>query len=261
MSRRARGRTATAVLLALTATVAATGASTPPVQPPSAPGPRGPVNHPPVVMPSGAPRPTVKAPAAKPAAGWGAHAVVTSIPDSVWASMQGRSWHSGCLARTSLRYITVNYWGFDGRRHRGELIMAARNASATASAFTALYNLGFPIRSMVLPDRFGRNRRGPGADDYRSMAADNTSGFNCRYIDGKESQRAWSPHAFGEALDINPWEDPYVSRIGTLPNSWWLSRNRRGPEVFRARGPAVVALARYGFRWGASYRDFQHFQR
>jgi len=260
MSRRARGRTASTVILALLTVVAATGAAKPPVQPPPVPGVRGPVARPPVVLPAGAPHPTGRAPAAWIAVGAGAHAVITRVPDAVWASMQGRSWHGGCLARTGLRYITVNYWGFDGRRHRGELVMAARVAVATARAFTALYEQHFPIRSMVLPDRFGRNRRGPGADDYRSMAADNTSGFNCRYIDGKERSRAWSPHAFGIALDINPWENPYVSRIGTLPNSWWLPRTRPGPEVFRARGAAVAALARQGFHWGSSYRDFQHFQ-
>lgn len=193
--------------------------------------------------------------------GKGAHAVVSRVPSSVWKRMQGLSWHRGCMARTSLRYITVNYWGFDGRRHRGELVMAASHATATARAFTALYGIGFPIRSMVLPDRFGRNPKGPGANDYASMEADNTSGFNCRYIDGKESSRAWSPHAFGEALDINPWENPYVSRRGTLPNAWWLSRKRRGPEVFRNGSAAVAVLARQGFRWGASYRDMQHFQR
>jgi hypothetical protein len=94
------------------------------------------------------------------------------------------------------------------------------------------------------------------------MAADNTSGFNCRYIDGKESHpRHVAARATGSRIDINPWENPYVSRAGTLPNSWWLPRTRSGPEVFRARGAAVAALAREHFRWGASYRDFQHFQR
>lgn len=258
MSRRARGRTATAVLLALLTTAAATGAARPPA--PNPPGVRGPVAHAPVVLPAGAPRPRVKAPAAMAAVGEGAHPVISRVPDTVWAGMQGRSWHRGCIPRSSLRYITVNYWGFDGRRHRGEIVMAARAATATARAFTALYGLGFPIRSMVLPDRFGRNHHGPGADDYASMAADNTSGFNCRYIDGKERLHAWSPHAFGIAIDIDPWENPYVARGGTLPNTWWLPRTRRGPEVLRARSSAVRALTRAGFRWGASYRDYQHFQ-
>ena len=70
-----------------------------------------------------------------------------------------------------------------------------------------------------------------------------------------------SPHALGIAIDIDTWENPYVARTGTFPDSWWLSRNRPGPEVLRAGGDAVAAMAAEGFSWGASYHDTQHFQR
>ena len=39
------------------------------------------------------------------------------------------------------------------------------------------------------------------------MAADNTSGFNCRFVGGTSR---WSMHAYGEAIDVNPVENPYV---------------------------------------------------
>ena len=216
---------------------------------------------PPVELPGDAPLPTVQAPAAPAPVGSGAHPVVSSVPDAVWSRMQGNTWHDGCLARSSLRYITVNYWGFDGLRHRGELVMAASAADSAASALERLYSLGFPIRSMVTEDAFGPNPRGPGADDYASMAADNTSGFNCRYVVGLEAQHVVSPHALGIAIDINPWENPYVARTGTFPDSWWVSRSRPGSEVLRSGSSAVAALAAEGFAWGASFKDTQHFQR
>ena len=53
-----------------------------------------------------------------------------------------------------------------------------------------------------------------GSDDDRSMAADNTSAFNCRLVEGSTS---WSAHAYGLAIDINPLENPYLRSGQVLP--------------------------------------------
>ena len=37
-----------------------------------------------------------------------------------------------------------------------------------------------------------------GPDDHRSMNADNTSAFNCRFVAGTSR---WSMHAYGTAID------------------------------------------------------------
>ena len=104
--------------------------------------------------------------------------------------MQGLTWRPGApVGRADLRYLQINYWGFDGYRSRGEMVLNGATVTAAADAFTELYHRRFPIRQMVLPDRFGPMPRGShlGADDYASMAADNTSGFNYRYVDGTET--------------------------------------------------------------------------
>jgi hypothetical protein len=151
--------------------------------------------------------------------------------------MQGRSWHAGCPARSSLRLLQVNHWGFDGYRYRGRLIVRSDVADAFAAAFRELYDRRYPIRQIVLPDAFGRQWNGVGANDLGSMAADNTSAFNCRYVDGKERQRALSPHAGGRALDLNPWENPYRSVVGPLPNAWYLAHRPAGhPPLLVAGG-------------------------
>jgi len=220
----------------------------------------------PVVPPAGAPAPTVDrgvdgrglpGPAA---VGLGANATVEAIPDAVWARMQHASWRPGApVGRVDLRHLRVNHWGFDGYRHRGELVVNATTAPAAAAAFTDLFHLGFPIRRMVLPDAFGPGRV-LGADDYASMAADNTSGFNYRYVDGKEARRVLSPHAYGNAIDINTWENPYEAPTGVFPDRFYLHRFARARGLFLAGSAATRALTRHGFVWGASYGDFQHFQ-
>ena len=75
--------------------------------------------------------------------------------------------------------------------------------------FRELYDAGWPIRRMRLVDDYG-------GDDERSMAADNTSGFNCRRVAGSSS---WSAHAYGAAVDINPLENPYVTGGSVSPSA------------------------------------------
>jgi hypothetical protein len=210
-------------------------------------------------------KPKVRYPQDPAPVGPGANARVSRIPDAVWRSMAGRSWAPGCpVGRSSLRHVSVNYWGFDGYRHRGEIVVHRRIAPATADIFTDLYNQRFRIRSMRLADVYGRNPKGPGANDYAIMAADNTSGFNCRYVVGKERRRVWSPHAYGIAIDINTWENPYAAPTGVFPNRYYLNNRRSYAGVLTsARSSAVRAFTRRGFVWGGRWAapDYHHFQR
>jgi len=177
--------------------------------------------------------------------------------------MQGKSWTPGCVPRQRLRYLTVNYWGFDGYRYRGELVVAAAVATDAAAILGDLYAQRYPIRQMVLPDAFGANPKGIGADDYAQMAADNTSAFNCRYVVGREAQHVLSLHALGRAIDVNTWENPYVAPTGRYPDTWYLDhRDAASPAVLVAGDPAVRAFTRRGWTWGGTWteKDWQHFQ-
>jgi hypothetical protein len=207
----------------------------------------------------------VRFPGAPAAVGTGANATVSRIPDSVWNRMVGYSWTAGCpVGRTSLRLVQVNYWGFDGIRHRGSVVVASAISSRTAAAFTALYALHFRIRVMrPMDSTWGHNPKGPGADDYAAMRADNTSAFNCRYVGGEESRKVWSNHAYGRAIDINDFENPYVASNGTVyPSSYFLHR-RTGPGTFSSSSDSAVrAFTRQGFSWGGLWSDpdFQHME-
>jgi hypothetical protein len=212
----------------------------------------------PVQLPSAAPKPRINLPDQPHAVGAGPNAHISPVPARVWNQMTGRTWHQGCpVGRSSLRYLRINYWDYRGYRRRGELVAHASAIGKMAGALAEMYRKKLPIRAMYRVDRFGWSSRVHGGDDYRSMAAGNTSAFNCRDVVGKPGVR--SPHSYGRSLDLNTWENPYRSRQGTVPNTWWMGHSH--PRVaWRSRSHAVVrVMARHGLRWTYGNGDTQHF--
>ena len=177
----------------------------------------------------------------------------------VTAAQLPHSWHAGCpVSPAQLRRLRLTYWGFDGRAHTGTLVVNARAVSPLTSVFSRLYAARFPIHRMQPVGRYG------GSDD-RSMAADNTSAFNCRYAVAAGPKR-WSVHAYGEAIDVNTVENPYLEGGRVLPPAGrrYLERShyRRGMAV--AGGALVRAFASVGWLWGGRWSaspDWQHFSR
>jgi hypothetical protein len=169
--------------------------------------------------------------------------------------MTGVSWKPGCpVPLSQLRLITLRYIGFDGAVHSGEIVMHADLAQATVRIFGKLFDARFPIRKMQRVEPYG-------ADDNLSMADDNTSGFNCRTIEGSTR---WSRHAYGRAIDINTVENPYLLNGRILPpaGSAYLNRANVRPGMIVAGDVVTRAFAAEGFRWGGDYRtnkDYQHF--
>ena len=168
------------------------------------------------------------------------------------------SWRSGCpVGLDDLRLLRVDHWNFSGVRARGELVVHADQASAMLRAVEAMWKARYPIRQMRLVDDYG------GSDD-RSMAADNTSAFNCRYVKGTTR---WSEHSFGRAIDINPVENPWVSRSGEVDppsGAAYANRSRRAQGMIHASDAVVDGFAAVGWRWGGYWsgtKDYQHFSR
>ena len=212
----------------------------------------------PVAYPAEAPRPRVHVPRQPRAVGDGANPSVSGIPDAVWNQMTGRSWHAGCpVGRSELRLVRINYWGYDGYRYRGELVVRDDVVGKTVGAFSGLYRAGLPLRSMYRVDRFGWSDYLHGADNYDSMAAGNTSAFNCRGVVGNPAVP--SPHSYGRAIDLNPWENPYHSRRGIVPNTWWAGHSH--PRIAWRSGehPVVRIMRGHGFSWTYGTQDSQHF--
>ena len=185
------------------------------------------------------------------------HGIAAPIDAAMRERMTGVSWHRGCpVGLGRLRLLTVTHWGFDGGVHRGRLVVNRDAVGAMLGAMRSLFRLHYPIRQMRLVDSFG-------ADDHRSMAADNTSAFNCRFVAG--SGGVWSEHAYGRALDLNPLENPYVTASGYVSppaGAPFADRSRYAKGLIHRGGPVVAAFAAVGWKWGGNWpwpRDYQHF--
>jgi len=176
---------------------------------------------------------------------------------AVSASMVPYTYRSGCPVRpSSLRLLQLNYWGFDGKVHRGELILRDAAVQKMITVWTSTFAAKFPIRQMRRVDRFG-------GSDIKSMEADNTSVFNCRRVTG--NPYALSPHSYGWAIDINTVENPYLAANGVwYPSNGLAYRNRSvaRPGMLFTSSTATKALVAQGYFWGAGWSkpDYQHFQ-
>jgi len=170
------------------------------------------------------------------------------------AARMGASWRRGCpVPLSELRYLTVSYVTFEGATATGELVVHADVADAVVTVFAALFAERYPIRSLRLVDDFG-------ADDDASMAADNTSAFNCRAVTGGTG---WSEHAYGRAIDLNPVENPYVLGRHVAPDDGAAFTERpEQPGVIHHGDAVVQAFAAAGWSWGGDWErpiDYQHF--
>jgi D-alanyl-D-alanine carboxypeptidase-like protein len=177
--------------------------------------------------------------------------------ERVTAAQLPYSWHSGCpVGPAELRRVRLSFVGFDGRRHLGALVVSARVVPQVTVVFRTLYRARFPIRSMRPVDAY----RG---DDDRSAAADNTSGFNCRSAVAT-GPKSWSMHAYGEAIDVNDLENPYIlgSRVIPPAGKAYVDRTKLRPGMAVERGVLVRAFASVGWGWGGRFAgtpDYQHF--
>lgn len=231
-------------------------ATTPAVSSRTLPQPGG---EPSVLSP--APVPTSPAPDAAPSSGVTAppapafQATTSVLTSQMRARMTGVSWQPGCpVSLARLRLLRLSYWGFDHLVHQGELIVNQSAAASLTSAFSLLFASRFPIRQMRVVDDFG-------GDDERSMLADNTSAFNCRLV---PDTSVWSQHAFGLAVDLNPFENPEVSngKVDPPAAAAWADRTRSSPAMIAHGDAAWRAFAAVGWIWGgdwSSLKDYQHF--
>jgi hypothetical protein len=188
-----------------------------------------------------------------PLPGGGFRAIVADpAPDHV---LGRSSWRPGCpVRRDDLAWVRLTYWGFDHDRHSGEMLVNRSVAADLVDVFRKLYRARFPIESMGIA-RLADLDAPPTGD------GNVTGSFACRPVRGGTEP---SQHAYGLAVDLNPFQNPYRSGDVVLPElaSAYLDRGWVRPGMVTPGGPAVRAFASIGWEWGGSWsslRDYQHF--
>jgi hypothetical protein len=165
------------------------------------------------------------------------------------------TWRPGCpVAARDLAWVRLTFWGFDDRRHTGELLVNRSVAGPLVTVFHRLYDDRFPIEQMRITTQAEQDA--PPTGD-----GNDTGAFACRPVRGAT---VFSQHAYGLAVDVNPFQNPYLKGDLVLPElaSSYRDRDRHRPGMILADGPVVRAFASIGWTWGGTWRslkDLQHF--
>lgn len=185
------------------------------------------------------------------------------LDETIQKRISGKSYRpNDHVTFEDLRYITIQYYGFDGKVHEGELIVNKKIAKDTVEIFYDLYCNKYPLEEVSLIDQYD-------ADDTRSMEANNTSCFNYRPVAGTDKL---SNHAYGLAIDINPRINPCVTGSQTEPpgGKAYAQRNveeckGKYKEYMIQKGDYIYRLfQKHGFSWGGDWnspKDYQHFEK
>lgn len=165
------------------------------------------------------------------------------------------AWKPACpVGLDELRHLVMSFWGFDGRPHTGEMVVNARVASDVVDVFRRLYAARFPLEQMTLVTQTSLDA--PPTGDGNETAA-----YACRPTTGATS---WSAHAYGIAVDINPFNNPYTKGDLVLPelSSSYVDRDWKRPGMIYPGDAVTRAFADIGWTWGGdwqSLKDRHHF--
>jgi hypothetical protein len=178
-----------------------------------------------------------------------------SIQDVPMAVLLRSTWTPECPVHwTDLRYVTVSHWGFDQEFHTGEILVNARVAEDIVEVFRSLHENRFPIEEM-------RIIRLEEIDAHPTGDWNDTTSFVCRPAVGTGN---WSQHAFGTAVDVNPFHNPYEKGDLVLPElaSAYTDRSDLRPGMIVPGDEVVEAFAGIGWKWGGNWnslKDYMHF--
>jgi hypothetical protein len=180
---------------------------------------------------------------------WYVHSGNVTAAD-LWAS-----YRTGCpVAPSQLVRFSFPFWTMQGTVKEGTVVVASSAAGAVIQTLKAAFGAHFPFGQITPIEAFG-------GSDVASMAADNTSAFNCRTVTG--NPRKISQHSYGNAIDFNPYENPYVTSSTVYPagSDTFLVRTDIRPGMINQGGVIESTMTGLGWVWGMRFAtpDYQHF--
>lgn len=153
----------------------------------------------------------------------------------------------------SLSLANVRYWAFDGKLHKGQLIIHRGIVKDVVEIFDFIEKTKFPVARVIPIVKYKWS-------DDMSMADNNTSAFNYRVVMGTERL---SHHAHGRAVDINPCLNPVIYDNGRIDPAG-AAYNPEKPGTLYASHALVKEFIARGWRWGGNFRssvDYHHFDK
>ena len=185
----------------------------------------------------------------------------SELPQDIVEKISGVSYvDNSNISLDELRYCKILYNDFDGNVQNGELICNEQIAQDLLEIFYELYNSGYQIESVKLIDEYD-------GDDTASMLANNTSCFNYRVVEGTQKL---SKHAYGLAIDLNPFYNPYITynkdgsqNISPAGSEDYADRDASFPYKIDENDLAYKLFTEHGFKWGGNWnsvKDYQHFE-
>lgn len=187
-----------------------------------------------------------------------------SLNDTIREKITGVSYPAddtdAAISYDTLRHVSLLYYDFNGDIQRGELICHKAIAQDLVEIFYELYEMRYPIEKIALIEDYQ-------GDDELSMQDNNTSCFNYRALaSGKLSN-----HAYGLAVDLNPFYNPYVTHrsdgsvhIAPSGSEEYADREQAFAHKIDEEDPACLLFKQHGFTWGGNWRsvkDYQHFEK
>ncbi len=189
-----------------------------------------------------------------------AHFFIKEIDDEIFARMKGKSYKEGCtIPLSQLCYIRVLHWNLNDEECEGEIVCNKKIADVLLSVFKDLYMAHYKIEKIRLVDDYD-------ADDEKSMADNNSSCFNFRFI---SHTKIVSKHGAGLAIDINPLYNPYVKKVSGKQSVEpangipYIDRTKDFPCKIDHDDFAYKVFTSRGFEWGGDWstsKDWQHFE-
>lgn len=160
-----------------------------------------------------------------------------------------------------LSYVHVLHMNFEGSSAEGELICNKAIARDLVEIFYDLYIAQYQIEKITLIENYN-------GDDTASMRDNNTSCFNFRPVEGTSHL---SQHAYGLAIDINPFYNPYITYtangseiVSPEGSEIYTDRSSNFPYKIDQSDFCYQLFTEHGFIWGGNWnscKDYQHFQK
>lgn len=155
--------------------------------------------------------------------------------------------------KKQIKVLDLNYYGFDGKIHKGQLLVNTDLQADTKEIFDFMLKNKFPIEKMIPVSAYDWS-------DDASMKDNNTSAFNYRFVAGT---KRLSNHSYGRAIDINPRINPVFYNDGRMsPENGERDTTKAG--TFYKNHPVVLKFKELGWEWGGdwnSLKDYHHFQK